>query len=93
MTDRLGIDPVSLEGIANRARRTGDTPGATSNGTTAAPEAGDDTPIFTELLARHTPDATGRAQGLGLAATQIIRASQTYVTEELDIARNISGGR
>lgn len=37
MTDRLDIDPVSLEGI--------------------------------------------------------IRASQTYVTEDLDIARNISGGR
>ncbi|MDI6099954.1 hypothetical protein QLQ12_15240 [Actinoplanes sp. NEAU-A12] len=78
MTDRLPVDPASLEGIA---------------GAGAPAASGADTPIFNELLARHTLDATGLAAGLGAAAARVVQGGQTYADEDLSRVRDVSGGR
>ena len=93
MSDRLHVDQVSLEGIADRLRRSGDSLQAVGAGAPAAPDAGVDTPIFNELLTRLTIDATNLAGGLGAAAARVVQANQMYADEDLGNARNITGGR
>lgn len=93
MSDRLHVDTVSLEGIADRLQRSGDSLQAAGSGAPATPDAGVDTPIFNELLARLTLDTTNLAGGLGAAAARVIQANQVYADEDLGNARNLTGGR
>jgi hypothetical protein len=92
MTDRLHVDPVSLEGIADQLRRAGDTLRAAGGGP-GTPDAGTDTPIFEDLITRLVEDAIALAGGLDEAAARVLQASQAYAAEDLANARDISGSR
>ncbi|GIE74664.1 hypothetical protein Aph02nite_06140 [Actinoplanes philippinensis] len=93
MTDRLHVDPLSLEGIADQLRRSGDTLRAAAGGGPGTPDAGTDTPIFEDLITRLVQDATALAGGLDEAASRVLQASRTYADEDLANARDISGSR
>ncbi|MEU4156924.1 hypothetical protein [Actinoplanes sp. NPDC026670] len=93
MTDRLHVDPVSLEGIADQLRRSGGTLRAAGAGGPGTPDAGADTPIFEDLITRLVQDATALAGGLDEAADRVLMANQAYADEDLANARNISGSR
>jgi hypothetical protein len=89
MTDRLHVDPVSLEGIADRLRRSGGALRAASGGGPGTPDAGTDTPIFEDLITRLVQNATALAGGLDEAAARVLQANRTYADEDLANARNI----
>ncbi|MEU4622730.1 hypothetical protein AB0G04_22515 [Actinoplanes sp. NPDC023801] len=93
MTDRLHVDPVSLEGIADQLLRAGQSLGTTAAGLPGTPDAGMDTPIFNDLLVRLTRSATGLAEGLGAAASRVTEAGQAYAAEDAGNAQSINGGR
>lgn len=93
MTDRLHVDPVSLEGIADQLRRSGGTLRAAAGGGPGTPDAGTDTPIFEDLITRLVEDATALAGGLDQAAARVLQANQAYADEDIANARDISGSR
>jgi hypothetical protein len=93
MADRLHVDPVSLEGIADQLMRSADGLGAAVGGAPGAPDAGMDTPIFNELLVRLGQSASALAEGLGAAAARVTRANQTYADEDAGNAQSINGNR
>ena len=93
MTDRLHVDPLSLEQIADRLLRSGESLGTAAAGGPGTPDAGIDTPIFDDLLTRHTLSAAGLARGLGEAAARVTEANQAYTAEDAGNAQSIAGGR
>jgi hypothetical protein len=93
MADRLHVDPVSLEGIADRLLRSGEGLRAVAAGAPGTPDAGMDTPIFDELLGRLGRSAAGLADGLGAAAARVTAANQAYAAEDAGSAQSINGSR
>jgi hypothetical protein len=93
MADRLHVDPVSLEGIADQLLRSADGLRAAAGSAPGAPDAGMDTPIFNELLVRLGQSASGLAEGLGAAAARVTEAGQTYAAEDSGNAQSINGSR
>jgi hypothetical protein len=93
MVDRLHVDPVSLEGIADQLLRPGEGLRAAVGGAPGTPDAGMDTPIFNELLVRLGQSASGLAEGLSAAAARVTQASQTYADEDSGNAQSINGSR
>jgi hypothetical protein len=93
MADRLHVDPVSLEGIADQLLRSGEGLRAAVGGAPGTPDAGMDTPIFNELLVRLGQSASGLAEGLSAAAARVTQASQTYADEDSGNAQSINGSR
>jgi hypothetical protein len=89
MTDRLHVDPVSLEGIADQLRRSGGTLRAAGGAGPGTPDAGADTPIFEDLITRLVQDAVTLAGGLDAAAARVVHANQAYADEDFANARNI----
>ncbi len=91
MADRLTVDLVLLESISDRLRRSGTSLRGTTAGGLRAPDAGEATPIFAELLARHSESSAGLAAGLTDAGLRVGEAGQTYASEDAAAGQRISG--
>ncbi|MBB2948447.1 hypothetical protein FB565_008230 [Actinoplanes lutulentus] len=90
MADRLTVDLVLLESISDRLRRSGEALRAAGAGRLrAAPDAGEATPIFAELLAQLSESSTGLAAGLHDAGMRVSEAGQTYAYEDTAAGQRI----
>ena len=90
MTD-LHVDPVLLDGIADRLRRCGDTLNAAGAGAPATPDAGQDTATIAAIVAALCDSSANLVDGLLETGARVTAARQAYVSEDSAAAGNISG--
>ena len=83
----LHVDPMPLDGIADRLRRCGDTLNAVGAGAPATPDAGPDSATVAALC----DSSANLVDGLVETGARIAAARQAYVSEDSAAAGNISG--
>jgi hypothetical protein len=87
----LHVDPVLLDGIADRLHRRGDTINAVGAGAPTAPDAGQDTATVAAIVAALCDSSANLVDGLLEIGARVTAARQAYVSEDDAAARTISG--
>lgn len=91
MADRLIVDLVLLESISDRLRRSGEALRAGGAGRRRAPDAGEATPIFAELLAQLPESSAGLAADLQEAGGRVSETARRCAPDDTAARRGVNG--
>jgi hypothetical protein len=89
MTDHLNVDPVMLDVIADRLMQTGDNIDTTGTSAPPRPDAGEATPMVSDMLVRLCAGAARLAADIRALGDRVAEAGRLYVSEDIAAGQDL----
>lgn len=91
MTDHLDVDPVMLDAIADQLKRAGDNIDTTGKSAALRPDAGEATPMVSDMLARLCAGAAQLAADIHAVGDRVAEAGRLYMREDVAVGQDLYG--